>query len=276
MYSLILIFCAEAALHLEGPEAVGYLYQPAFSMDYLLREPAEKYYPQPGDIFVCTDKGFLAKLGHWAARAWGPHHSGIVVADNNGRLVLLEGGPHNTLHTRMSDLFFELASYAEHDRVWIRRRKVALTQEQSACLTAFAYSKDGAGFALIRMLGQLTPFRSRGPWRTVYRGGPHVDRSRFYCSELVTEACVAAGLVDAATARPSASFPRDLFFGRSHNRFIDEHLDLSEWQPPARWTSCPGQEIDSIRRFPRLDGDTPPKVPLSGNLIDTHLSSNPD
>jgi len=262
MYGLILILCADVALPVERSDAVGYLYQPAFSMDYLLREPAEKYCPQPGDIFVCTDQALLAKLGHWAAGAWGPHHSGIVVADSDHRLVLLEGGPHNTLHTRMSDLYSELASYDEHERVWVRKRRVPLTPEQSACLTAFANSKEGAGFALIRMLGQLTPFRSRGPWRTVYRGRPHGNRSRFYCSELVMEACVAAGLVDAAMARPSASYPRDLFFGRSYNRFINKHLDMSEWEPPARWTSCPGQKSDSIRRFPRLDGDSPPRVPV--------------
>jgi hypothetical protein len=263
MQGVILVLCIDLALVLKEPEAVGYLYQPAFSMDYLMREPPEKYCPQPGDIFVCTDKGFFAKLGHWAARAWGPHHSGIVVVDGEGRLVLLEGGPHNTLHIRLCDLYSELTSYAEHERVWIRKRSVPLTPEQSACLTAFAHSKDGARFALIRMLGQLTPFRSRGPWRTIYMGGPHENRFRFYCSELVMEACVAAGLFDSASARPSASYPRDLFFGRSHNRFIDGNLDMSEWQPPARWSASPGQEIDSIKRFPRLDGDTPPKVPFS-------------
>ena len=32
--------------------AMGYLYQPAFSVDYALRGPPRPYAPQPGDIFL--------------------------------------------------------------------------------------------------------------------------------------------------------------------------------------------------------------------------------
>jgi hypothetical protein len=52
-------------------------------------------------------------------------------------------------------------------------------------------------------------------------------------------------------------YPRDLFFGRSRNAYIDAHLDMTEWEPPARWTACPGTESQTIRHFPRLDGDAP-------------------
>jgi hypothetical protein len=45
--------------------------------------------------------------------------------------------------------------------------------------------------------------------------------------------------MDAATARPAATYPRDLYFGRSLNLYLDRHLCLDEWQPPARWTDCP-------------------------------------
>jgi hypothetical protein len=150
----------------------------------------------------------------------------------------------------------ELYSYSVEERVWIRRRCVPLTAEQSAALTEFALNADGKRFALWRMFGQLTPFRSRGPLRTQYVGGPHGDRSSYFCSELVTEACVAAGLLDPVTTRPAAMYPRDLFFGRSRNTYIDCHLDMSAWDPPARWTLCPGTEPTDLRRRPRLDGDT--------------------
>jgi hypothetical protein len=123
-------------------------------------------------------------------------------------------------------------------------------------LTAFAQAADGKPFAVVRMFGQLTPFRSRGPLRTEHLGGPRGDRVSYFCSELVAEACVAAGLLDPETARPSATYPRDLFFGHSHNRYLACHLDLSEWDPPARWTPCPGNESALPRPRPWLDADS--------------------
>ena len=78
-------------------------------------------------------------------------------------------------------------------------------------------------------MGQVTPFRARGPLRTWIVGKPHGDRDDWFCSELVTESCVAAGLMDAATARPAATYPRDLFYGRSFNLYLDKHLCLDEW-----------------------------------------------
>jgi hypothetical protein len=237
-------------------EQRSFLYQPSFSMNYELCGPAVPYCPQPGDLFLATDKGLLAKLGHKAAFTGAPQHSGIVIALPNGRVGLLEGGPHNTLHCRILDVILELQSYAAQERVWIRKRRVPLTPEQSNRLTAFAQAAEGKRFAVIRLFGQLTPLRSRGPLRTEHRGCPRGDRASYFCSELVTESCVAAGLLDPQTARPAATYPRDLFFGQSRNPYLDCHLDLSAWDPPARWTLCPGKESALPRRFPRLDGDT--------------------
>jgi hypothetical protein len=54
------------------------------------------------------------------------------------------------------------------------------------------------------------------------------------------EACVAAGLLDPAVTRPSATYPGDLFFEKSLNPFLRRNFDLSPcWYPPARWTACP-------------------------------------
>jgi hypothetical protein len=234
---------------------VGYLYQPAFCMDYRLREPAVPYLPQPGDLFLATDHSRAAKIAHWVAGTGAPQHSGVVLVMPDGRLGLLEAGPHNTLRCRITPLLEALQGYAVEDRVWIRRRCLPLTADQSCRLTAFALSADGKRFAVARLLGQMTPFRSRGPVRTHFRGGVRGERASYYCSELVVETFVAAGLLDAATARPAATYPRDLFFARSRNRFLDEHFHLTDWGPPARWMLVPGSEPPDIRHRPRLDGD---------------------
>jgi hypothetical protein len=237
----------------------SYLYQPAFCIDYELRGPVEAYHPQPGDLFMCTGRERWAKWGHYGARAFAPQHSGVVVARPDGSLALLEAGPHNTMHCEVVDLIPQLASYGEIERVWIRRRCVPLTPEQSASLTAFAMSIEGRRFAFFRMLGQLTVFRCRGPLRTEFMGGPHGDeRSSYYCAELTAEACVAGGMLDPVTTRPSASYPRDFFFGQSKNRYINQHLDMSEWYPPQRWTLCPGSECTFRRHYRVLDRDNRP------------------
>jgi hypothetical protein len=218
----------------------SYLYQPSYCLDHVLRGPAVPYTPQPGDIVLATDGSLFWKVMHNLAGTSHPTHSAIVFARPDGCLAILEGGPHDTLFCRALDWLPHLCSYEAEGRVWIRRRAVPLTPEQSARLTAFAMAQDGKWFALGRLAIQLTPFRTRGPLRTAYMGKPHGDRFSYFCSELVTESCVAAGLLDPETTRPSATYPRDLFFGRSLNPYLDKHLPLAPcWDPPARWTSCP-------------------------------------
>jgi hypothetical protein len=256
MRPLLCLLLGTGSLAAEADPADSYLYQPAFRMDHELREPATAYVPQPGDIFLCTGREMWAKLGHWAAGSGAPQHSGIVFARPDGSLALLEAGPDNSLRCGVHDVVPQLQNYAGHERVWIRQRRVPLTAEQSAALTAFAQVVEHKRFALVRMIAQVTPLRSRGRWRTEHLGGPHGERSSYFCSELVTEACVAAGLLDCVTTRPAAMYPRELFLGRSNNPYIDRHLDMSEWEPPARWTLRPGGEVTTIRRFPRLDGDS--------------------
>src|SRR5262249_12484550 len=78
------------------------------------------------------------------------------------------------------------------------------------------------------------------PLRTYFMGGPHgPNRCSYFCSETVLEACIYAGLLDAKNTRPSATFPRDMFFDNSLNLFLKTHFTLAPcWYPPGRWTSC--------------------------------------
>jgi hypothetical protein len=173
-----------------------------------------------------------------------PTHSMIVFARPDGTMGILEGGPHDTLKCRDLDALPHMKSYENEGRVWVRRRAVPLTAEQSARLSEFALAADGQQFALGRLAVQLTPLRTRGPIRTALVGQPHgLDRPSYFCSELVVEACVYAGLFDRFTARPSATYPRDLYMDHSVNLYLNRHLKLAPcWDPPARWTSwtnCP-------------------------------------
>jgi hypothetical protein len=220
--------------------AGSYLYQPAYCLDEALRLPAEEYHPQPGDILLCTDKLWFWHVTFILAFAGHPHHSGIVFRKPDGTLGLLEAGPHDTLDCEILDVLPHLKSYDEEGPVWVRRRRVPLTEEQSARLTEWAIRQDGKRFALVRLGGQLTPFRCRGPLRTRFLARPHGDRRSYFCSELLMESCVAAGLLDPNTTRPAATYPRDVFFDRSLNPYINKHLKLDPcWYPPARWTDCP-------------------------------------
>jgi hypothetical protein len=211
----------------------------AYSLEAEAKDPAEPYRPQPGDIFLATDAARWVRIGHSLAGSAGVHHSGIMFLRADGRPALLEAGPFHRFHVEASDPVEQMQKYeACGDRVWIRRRAQPLTAEQSARLTAFAEGQVGKWFAFLRVAGQLTPFRSRGVLRTWWVGKPHKERSSYFCSELVLESCIAAGLVDEAEARPAATYPRDLFFGQSPIPYLDSHLHMEPgWHPPARWTA---------------------------------------
>jgi hypothetical protein len=221
-------------------EPGSYLYEPAYALDNVLRGEARPYVPQPGDIMLATDSNWFWILTHALALAFQPDHSGVVVALPDGSLGVLEAGPNDCLHVRIEPLLPHLKEYSEQGQVWIRKRKTPLTPEQSAALTEFALRQSGKWFALPRLGGQLTLFRSRGPLRTYFLGKPRGDRAGYFCSELVTESLVAAGLIDPATARPAATYPRDLFFDKSLNLYLRRHFSLAcGWEPPARWVCQP-------------------------------------
>lgn len=236
-----LFLCALLAQNPQMPAAAGsFLYEPAYAMDKVLRGKAVAYDIQPGDIMLATDTNFFWKLTHDLALASEPHNSAVVFRRRDGSLALLEAGPNDTLFVRTLDLYEHLRRYECKGPVWIRKRTTPLTLEQSAQLTDFATRQDGKRFALIRLGGQLTPLRSRGPLRTWIMGKPKGDRCAYFCSELVVEALVAGGLIDAKTARPAATYPYELFNDTSRNPYLRRHFSLApDWDPPARWVPLP-------------------------------------
>jgi hypothetical protein len=222
-------------------EATGYLYQPSFEVKGELRGPPRPYHPQPGDIFLSTDKLWLAVWGHAMVGGKGIHHSGLIILLPDGSPGTLEAGPHHKPTCKVQSIQDNLGRYEEEgNSVWIRQRKTPLTAEQCQKLTQFAMAQDGKLFAWWRVMVQVTPLRSRSHIRYTSMGMPKGDRPAYFCSELATESLVAAGVLDPNRTRPSATYPCELFFGTSDNSFLNENLDInSSWEPPARWTLSP-------------------------------------
>jgi hypothetical protein len=225
-----------------APAAGSYLYQPAACLDDKLRLPAVPYNIQPGDICLAIGTHRASQIVHKIFAGGLPNHSMIAFACPDGGVAILEAGPNGELVIRAKEAFEHLSRYErDGSPVWVRRRCTPLTPEQFACLTQFCMAHDPFKFAGMRVGIQATPFRSRMPVRTIWAGRPDADKSKYFCSELVLNSLIYAGIIEAKTMRPSATYPSDLFYNESRNRMVNRSLRQLEcdWAPPARWTSCP-------------------------------------
>ena len=229
-----LLTCALTILA-EQDNHSGYLWQPAFALDTVRRTPAFAYQPQPGDLFVANTHQHVWKLTYRLALSGPPTHSGMVVRMHDGQLALMEAGIGFHLYVELSPLVERLRDYPGD--VYVRRRITPLTDVESKRLTEFTHAVYKKRVPPFRFVVQVTPLRSRGPFRTEWLAKPHGIRNTYTCSELAVEAGVAAGIMDAATARPAATYPRDLFFDHSSNRYLNQHFHLGDgWHPPSLWT----------------------------------------
>jgi len=219
----------------------GELHEPYFDTGSELRGEAVAYQPRPGDIVFFVSNSLVYKVLYKFALSGEPFHVGIVVRGKDGCLQILEAGPcTEDPHVRLQPYPDRL--YEFPGRVFVRRRNCELTAEENELLTGFALRQEGKCYAGLRFLLHGTPLRCRGPIRTHFMGKPRGEPSTYFCSELVLEALVAAGLTDPETARPRATTPQDLFLDSSMNPYIDKHLKLApDWGPPQRWigATCP-------------------------------------
>ena len=251
--SLLLVVTASPSFDPTGPEKYtptyvpaeapyGYFYQPAYDVLAIPRPPATPYLPKSGDVILFSDTNVMWSLLFHLALTGKPGHNGIVVTMPGGRLGLFESGYNNTAWSRVTPLEYRINQYAGF--VWVRSRIEPLTEEQDRRLTEFAMMSNGRLYAIGRYLGQLTPFRTRGPLRTRFLGKPIGPGHRYYCSQATVEALLHTGVIDRATARPGATFPQDLFYDRSRNLYIDRHPPLANgWSPPQLWTPIPGTAL---------------------------------
>jgi hypothetical protein len=221
----------------------GYLYRPAVDLHVVARDPAVKYQPQAGDVLLLSDPDPLFDVLYVFARNGKPGHCAMVVTMPDGRPGMLESGFSFTPITRLAPLEYGLNLYAGN--VWVRPREMPLTPEQDRRLTEFAVMADGGGYNMKKFANQLSFFRSRAPLVTRFAGKPVGPGHEYTCVQIVVEALVYAGLTDARTARPSATYAQDLFYDRARNPYIDRHPPMAGrgWGEPQLWTAIPGTTL---------------------------------
>ena len=199
--------------------------------------PAIPYEPREGDLIFFDDHSKVWTALFTLAGTGPPLHMGIVVRKRSGTLAVLEAGPDDTVWVEMRDLVPRLHQFTNdfHGEITIRRCKTPLDRFQSAALTAFAKAQAGKRYAVVRLLAQGTPLRSRGalePWL----GKTSVDRSSWICSEISVAGGTVAGLVGPEVVHSNTVYPRDLVDNRTYDLSASWH-DPAVWHPRLRFTS---------------------------------------
>ena len=234
--ALVTAMSADAA-----PEvALGQLASPRPSLHYDVRGPLTDYRPAPGDVVISASNKLRTQVFYRLSLVGIPSHVGIVVRMPDGKLGVFESGGGGEHHTRTTPLDGRFARTTDK-AIWIRKPKVAPTAEQERRLNEFAALNEGKGFTRRRAIELVPaiPTGPRGPIRTFFLGKPVGFRDEYFCTENVLEALVYSGLIDAETARPTATSPRDLQLDRGTNLYIRLHPPLAcGWYPPALWVGC--------------------------------------
>ena len=190
----------------------------------------EAYVPQPGDIVLYSHSSLRTRFLYLLAHTGKPYHAGVVVNLPDGRPAVLEAGPYDYLHVYLMDALPRMRTH--QGLIWVRRRRVPLTAEQSTRLTAFALEQTGKRFAFFRVILEATPFHAHGVLHSRLFGSARINRHCWFCSELVIAALAAAGVLDPHEINPNTVYPRDLFY--------DHPFDLKPcWEAPRCWTCEP-------------------------------------
>ncbi len=111
----------------------------------VLRKPI---YRNPATSCCTWTTPSSGRVTHYMALAFDPNGSGIVFARPGRQSGHPEAGPNDTLWVGTPDLLPHLKEYTGEGKVWIRRRCVPLTQEQSCRLTESGFSARRQAFRL--------------------------------------------------------------------------------------------------------------------------------
>jgi hypothetical protein len=211
-----------------SPKLTGYLQSNSASAA-MPTAHAVPYEPREGDLIFYDDHSKVWTALFAIAGTGPPLHMGIVVRRSNGKLAVLEAGPDDRIWVELRDVAPRLHQFRDdyHGTITIRRCKATLNRFQSAALTSFAQAQNGKRYAVLWLLAQGTPLRSRGPLEP-WLGKTSTDRDSWICSELAVAAASVVGLIDPNVVHSNVAYPRDLV----DNRRYDLH---ASWEDPAEW-----------------------------------------
>jgi hypothetical protein len=200
-------------------------------------QTAVAYEPREGDLIFYDDHSKIWTALFTLAGTGPPLHMGIVVRKKEGRLAVLEAGPDDTVWVELRDLVPRLHQFHNdfNGTITIRRGKLALNRFQSAGLTQFAEAQNGKRYAVLRLLAQGTPLRSRGPLEP-WLGKTSVERHSWICSEISVAGGTVAGLIDPAVVHSNVAYPRDLADNQRYD-LSTSWEDAVLWRPTA--PRCP-------------------------------------
>jgi hypothetical protein len=203
------------------------------------------YEPREGDLIFFDDHSKVWTALFKFAGTGPPLHMGIVVRKYDGELAVLEAGPDDTVWVDLRDLVPRLHQFqGDFDgTITIRRSRICLNRLQSSALTRFARAQNGKRYAVLRLLVQGTPLRSRGVLEPVL-GKTSIDRDSWICSELAVAAAAVVGLVDPDVVHANSVYPRDLVDNQRHDLGASWH-DAAEWRPVVRLPTIPA--VDPAR-----------------------------
>lgn len=191
----------------------------------ITRQP---YEPCEGDLLFFQARNLLENVLYALACAGGPTHCGIVVHRQDGSLGLLEA-PGLRYPVMLSDVSSRMHYY--DGKIFVRRRCVPLTPEQSAALTAFACAQEGKRFDVVGLLRPAFGLPTRGPCVPCCCTCKELNQDRWFCSELLAAALVKAGLYDPCKIRPNFTDPEDLM--------NEGPIQLCPcWARYVRWERC--------------------------------------
>ena len=187
------------------------------------RPPAyREYKPQAGDLILYRTQEDTRRILTGLATGNMITHSGIVVEDKEGKKWVMHAITKGVTIEPLESIL------TDPDDIFIRPLKKPLTAEQFNILSHFAKNEEGKLFEKNDLMVIAIPHIRRTP--------PPKSRNTYFCSQLVSTACVTANIIrsdkNGVYINPDGITPTDLF--------DDRRIILSDiWKRPIQLIKPP-------------------------------------